>query len=508
MGLLALPASAQDDWSSILEFRDVSKSSKYLHPLRKSKPWQEEEKQTVLKYFQLIRDRAPGLLQRAAAHRLIQVYRIGYADNLAKTDDVYHTVFISDSFFRDTSKDEPGSGPFHVLTHELVHLADFPVKIAWSQEWIKLVGPRMDRMDAVAKERGVSVSEAWQAAKKRGVPGSQVRSNLMFYDATSRQLGFPSLYATRTVDEALAEYTAFIVANPGRDYYGNPYSMPQPIQAFIQSKLLSTPVPDLSVRYYRQGLAALAKEELDEAIHAFDEAIKRDARLDQAYYHRGNAWTLKDELDQSIADYTQAIRLLEDIGTGTGKLKGLKTNYIAISYRGRAEAYFKKGEYDRSIADLTETIKVKAYQADSYYNRGRVWLKKKEYDKAIADLNEAIKRMPNARAYAERGRSWALKGEYDKAIADYSVVIKLKPWWSGGFYNRGRAWLEKEEYDKAIADLNEAIKRRPTDKSAYFRRGLAWNYKKEYDKAIADYKTAIRLKPDYARGHSNLGDAY
>lgn len=269
------------------------------------KPWSEREKRKLHMYLQLIKDKLPGIVQRATAYRPILLYRATMIPSGDASAFSYnHSITFSDTVIH--SMLDPDSSPImtHTVAHELTHLADPFNKIAWSEEWVNLVKPRIDRVQRTfLKRRGLPVGKAIEERRKR--PNGDLMVNEITELAT--QQGLPSGYASVNLVEALAEYVAVPLT------YG--YVPPVQIKGFIESKLLSTPVVlDPSIRYVHQGLANVQKGQLDKAIRAFDRAIKLDPDLVRAQEYRAQVWALKKKVDHSISDYTQAVRKFWDIG--------------------------------------------------------------------------------------------------------------------------------------------------------------------------------------------------
>ena len=62
-----------------------------------------------------------------------------------------------------------------------------------------------------------------------------------------------------------------------------------------------------------------------------------------AYRNRGRAYLFKDDYDQAIADFTEAIQIDPE---------------FSAAHFARGDAYRKKGDYDQAIADFTEAIQI------------------------------------------------------------------------------------------------------------------------------------------------------
>jgi tetratricopeptide (TPR) repeat protein len=203
-----------------------------------------------------------------------------------------------------------------------------------------------------------------------------------------------------------------------------------------------------------------------------------------AYDNRGNAYLEKQDYDNALADFSQAIKLDPNNTNG---------------FDGRGLAYVAKNDYDRGIADFTKTIQLDPKFMWAYSNRGRAYRLKGDYDRAIADYGQAIQIDAKfIEAYNNRGYAYSLKGDYDRAIADYSQAIQLDPKYFTAYENRVAAYEAKADYERAIADDTLIIQYYPKDNDAYFGRGRFNLFVGALAKSLADFNQANELNPKYA----------
>ena len=94
---------------------------------------------------------------------------------------------------------------------------------------------------------------------------------------------------------------------------------------------------------------------LEEAIAAYDEAIRLNPDYAEAYNNRGNAKDALGRHEAAIVDYNEAIKLKPD---------------LAEAFNNRGVAKETLGQYNAAIADYDEAIKLKPDYAKAYYNRG------------------------------------------------------------------------------------------------------------------------------------------
>ena len=263
--------------------------------------------------------------------------------------------------------------------------------------------------------------------------------------------------------------------------------------------------------YFKEGLAAIEKKEIDTAIARFTEAIYLDPVYKDAFLGRGLAYLGQGKLGDSLKEQNRYQDAIKDF---TEVIRLDSTFSVAYSYRGLA--YNQKLKYDLAIADLTTAIRIcsKSDKPDAYDFRADAYHEQKRFELEIADLTEAIKLAPKKDLtyfYNKRGNAhYALKDKEhnEQAILDYTQAVKLDPGFGVGFYNRARAYVFKQQYDLAIRDFEEAIRINPEDGDPYRGKAKAYEEKEEFDLAIREYTQAIRVDAEDPKGYNDRGVFY
>src|SRR5262245_43873503 len=150
----------------------------------------------------------------------------------------------------------------------------------------------------------------------------------------------------------------------------------------------------------------------EQAIDYFTDRLNNSGDDADAYTRRGWTWQMKNELDNAIKDFDEAVRL----------------DPRPHAFLNRSVAHGRKGDHDRALADLNEVLRLDPKNVEAYNNRGLTWEGKKDDEKAIADFSEAIRLDPKfSIAYLNRGNAFARKKDFDKALADFNEVIRINP---------------------------------------------------------------------------------
>lgn len=427
-------------------------------PLRpRVKSWTADEKRRVLAALKAVQKTFPGLVMKATAYRPLRLYRIPtIGGGLVMAVLTHNGLLVSDDFFRTKNL-------FPMMVHELAHLADGSKKLINREAWKRLVGPRIERIKArLNDELGLTLYRAvWITKPKTDI---------------AIQEGLPTLYAAGNFGEALGVTVERMVAKT--------FDPPPRIKAFINSKLLSPSFePDDSVRQFHFALALLEQDRLNDAIQAFDRAIRLDGKFAFAYAQRALAMIAKGDLGKAISDLTQAIKLRDD---------GVKFHIIR-----RGNLWLQQRNRDRAIADFTEATKLHPKNGQAFLRRGYAWLIGRDHDKAIADFDEVIKLKPKSEmAYYFRAWAWLGKNNLDKAEADASITIKLAPksWWPP-YFLRARVRQRAKNCKAALSDYDAVIRLNTKHAQAYMNRAACRERLKDIGGAIADYTAAIRIIP-------------
>jgi serine/threonine protein kinase/lipoprotein NlpI len=244
----------------------------------------------------------------------------------------------------------------------------------------------------------------------------------------------------------------------------------------------------------KRGSDAFERGDYDQAIVAWDEAIRIDPNHSEVHRWRGDASLNKYQLDKALSEYEEAIRLDPKNG---------------MAYCSRGAASTGKGTFDKAIASFDEAIRLDPAIANlSFYKRYRTaaeLLRPSAGNSTFAEKAERGAELvrPNAgnstfADEAERGRGAFKRGDYDQAIVAWDKAIRLVPNHSEVHRWRGDASLNKHELEKALSEYDEAIRLDPKNGMAYCSRGAASTAKGEFDKAIASFDEAIRLDPTIA----------
>ncbi|HBL10518.1 MAG TPA: hypothetical protein DD379_03725 [Cyanobacteria bacterium UBA11162] len=279
--------------------------------------------------------------------------------------------------------------------------------------------------------------------------------------------------------------------------------------------------------YFNQGQDFEKQGKLDEAISAYQNAIKLNPNHATAYSHMG--WLLHDQnkSEEAIIAYQQALKLNPNdpntyFSLGMAFYSQEKWNDAVVSYQNfiqlkpnEALAYISLSAALKQQDKLSEAINAyeKAIQLNPTFTNdfkrlGDELAYLKKQSDTLANYRQTIQKNPkNVRAYNRLAKELHKQGKLDQAIATYRHVIQLEPKQATNYNNLGNVLFDQEKFAQAILAYRQAIQLDPKYAIAYNSLGNALAKQAKFDQAISAYQQAIQLNPQQAITYNNIGNA-
>lgn len=290
-----------------------------------------------------------------------------------------------------------------------------------------------------------------------------------------------------------------------------PVTSPTPAATLAPTKSSTDSVTDLIA----QGDAFSASQDYEEAIAAYDDALKLEPDNVDALTKRGEAYYQSGDSEGALIDFARALEidpnqaaiyqrraaLYEEQGNTQAAIDDL-TAALAVTPEDsdllvlRGKAYIQYGNVELAQADLNQAITLSPELAEAYVQRAITYLNQGDNQTANADLTQAIKLDPDrAEVYALRGQVYRDENEFDLALGDYRKAIELDPENPQWHADRATVYEWRGDLEEAIVALDRAIELDPQFVSAYIQRAEDQRYRSQYDLAMADYQQARSLDP-------------
>ncbi len=255
-------------------------------------------------------------------------------------------------------------------------------------------------------------------------------------------------------------------------------------------KVDATVLQILGILYYNY------KQNDDEAIKYFNKCIELNPVDGDNYYFMGLAYLRKNDNDNAIKLFTEA-------------LNKNTQNLLDAKFR-LGQAYYRKKIYIDAIRYLEEVIKLNPKYIEARELLGIMYHNRNDSIKAIENLKNVVKYNPqNFNAFYLLGLNYFKEKKYDKMIDSYKKAIEINPDFADAHYNLGMAYYYSNMYEDAIKEFEIAKKLNPVDSATFsilaqtkttayeyhLSKGTTYYTSEDYIKALKEFELALNVKP-------------
>ena len=239
----------------------------------------------------------------------------------------------------------------------------------------------------------------------------------------------------------------------------------------------------------------------DNAIQAFEQAVKVDPLYALAYGGLGEAYIRKytttgEEKWRGRADEDCGLAVNLDFTRPAGRIcKGVVDNSLGL--------------YREAVKEFTAAIEIDAHSARALQGRARACVGQNKIADAEKDYQQAIHLAPgNWQSHSALAEFYFNRSRYGEAARQYEAALHINPDDRGLNSGLGTAYFLMRQYDKAIPVLEHAVELRRTF-ADYEKLGLSFFYRRRFTESIQSFRTAIQLNDLQGhRGFGNLARAF
>ena len=259
------------------------------------------------------------------------------------------------------------------------------------------------------------------------------------------------------------------------------------------------------------GKAALERGDLQAAIKAFKEAVRKDKKNPEGYLLLGTAYLKSDSLDQAVGVLVQARELAPQNPNVYDLLGDVYANQtIAIAaieqYKKAIELdkknkviYFKLAEVSRKARQYEEAAKayINVLLIDStniiaVRELAQLYVRAKQYQNALPLLRDLVKLQPDSLSYQISYVRVLYETKYYVELKPYADSILAKDSTQIEIQNMLRdACMMTGEYIKAVK-LFSKVNADTLSAEELVKHGVALKKLEKYDEAISSYEMAYR----------------
>jgi len=201
------------------------------------------------------------------------------------------------------------------------------------------------------------------------------------------------------------------------------------------------------------GLALLDLRQEQQALDAFDQAIRLSPGFADAHYNRGAALQALGKLDEAARSYEEAIRL--------------RPGY-ASAHNNRGVVLLELRRPDDALASFERAIQLDPGSAEAHNNRGNALSDLARPAEAVQSYERALALKPDyAEAHNNLGAALSALDRPTDALQSYERAIRIRPGYAEAHRNRAKALSEVRMLDEALLGYARAVELRPQEHAWY-----------------------------------------
>ena len=269
------------------------------------------------------------------------------------------------------------------------------------------------------------------------------------------------------------------------------------------------------VDYNWLGNKSFEKNDYEEALRCYTNAIDQEPGVSRGYENRAKAKEKLKDYKGALKDYSKAIEIdpkdvilyvkRREVEGKLGDEKGAKKDFRKIIKMDKlnARAYYKLLAQDQlndrdpygALESYSSAIEIDPSYAEAYLSRGDLYMRIKEPKLAKEDYAKAKKlSLEDTKDHFYReGLRYQSSEYYQEAIEAYLKAIDADPKYEMALNFRGDCKIKIKDLDGAIKDFERTVRINPKNQAAYFGLGRVANLQNDYKKSIEYFAQAISV---------------
>jgi tetratricopeptide (TPR) repeat protein len=194
--------------------------------------------------------------------------------------------------------------------------------------------------------------------------------------------------------------------------------------------------PDHAPTLNFMGVLALQKNELTEAVHWFQQAIRLVPQEPTFWTHLASAHNKQQQFDKALQACEQALAVAPgDVG----------------ALHNKGEALHGLCRFEQALQTYDEALRQAPGSIELWVNRGNSLQELRQFEAAQDSYTHALTLVPDIfEAHLNRGNVRMELGFYDLAIDDYRKALDLRPGSDEAHANLGNAYAQQSQWQQAL----------------------------------------------------------
>ena len=242
---------------------------------------------------------------------------------------------------------------------------------------------------------------------------------------------------------------------------------------------------DLSSLYFFKGKIRLKQRRGDDALRAFNRALKQGGDSAAILIDTGLAYLLESKPEAAKQSFLHSIKIRPD---------------QPGAYFNLGNLYYNDNVYDSAEFYYSTCVRREPSFVQAHLMLGEINTRQKEYEEAIGNYSDYLRYKSSEEVYFKRAVLYAELRNWVRSLDNWDTVLILNPENGDAWRNRGLSNFQEQNYAAAISDFTQALEF-DEDPYTYINRGYSYYLMGQTKEAIADYDIGLPQLPRYALGH-------
>ncbi len=218
-----------------------------------------------------------------------------------------------------------------------------------------------------------------------------------------------------------------------------------------------------------------------EALTAFERALRMDNKLVTAWNGKGTALNMLRRNQEALAAFEQALKLEAD---------------NALAWNGKGAAQNALGLPEQALFSFDTALHYEPRLAQALNNKGLILRQLRRFPESLRAFEQAITNEPdNSVFWNGKGNVLYDLGRFQDALSAYQEARKLNANYAPTYYGLGNVYYAQQKLKLALENYDKALQFDRNYVRAYDKRGNVLADQKRLVEALNAYDQALRIDP-------------